>query len=72
MAQPDCCSIAYDDHETFKAPRLRERLGSNFGGFVHIKIAEWGNSKDLANEVFYDVAGYVLDACGRPVFEMSK
>lgn len=69
-AQPDCCSIAYDDRETWKAPGLRSELGEDFGGFAYVAMkylfdAEGGTQIVTAFE------SYVLDSCGIPVITMS-
>lgn len=71
VAQPDCCWIAYEDHESHRAPDLREQLGDNFGGFAYARIGDRARSGQYAGRIFYTWQSYALNACGYPVFIMS-
>ncbi len=69
-AQPDCCRLAYEDAETFKAPALKARLDDDFGGFAYVAfdtLSEYDGSLRVARSF----ESYVLNSCGHPVVVMS-
>jgi hypothetical protein len=70
-AQPDCCWIAYEDHESQYAPYYREKLGSNFGGFAYARIGIRSTDGQYKGKIFYHWESYSLNACGYPVYIMS-
>lgn len=70
-AQPGCCSIAYEDAETFKAPALKEQLGNNFGGFAYVSF-DYVAYHDDRLRIFRSFRSYVLNSCGDPIMTMSE
>jgi hypothetical protein len=70
-AQPDCCWIAYEDHESQYAPYYREKLGSNFGGFAYARVGYRVETGELAGQIANVWFSFALNACGYPVYIMS-
>lgn len=69
-AQPGCCEIKYVDPELYRSQELKDRLGSNFGGFVFLKFAILVHTGTNAGHTYYSTDYYVLNACGDPVFSL--
>ncbi len=68
-AQPECCSIAYEDPERFKAPAVKKRLGEDFGGFAFIKVHYLFDHDPQLSMTEYN--SYAVSSCGDVVQDMT-
>lgn len=70
--QPNCCTIIYEDRETFKASEVKDSMGENFGGFAHISFDYIVAGEDGGPLIVTAFESYALDYCGNPQIIISE